>query len=379
MPSQKTLLFTPLTVRELVLSNRIMISPMCTYQAKLDGKAHDTHLVHYGQFAIGGAGLIMAEATAVEARGRISAGDLGLWSDEQVEPIKRVVDFVHQQGAKMGVQIAHAGIKASTRPPWEGNGFLDSSDAEKGDEPWQTVGPTAEPLAEGWPSPVALTVNDIKTVLDAWGAAAARANAAGFDVLEIHGAHGYLISEFLSPLTNTRTDEYGGEQGRKRLAREVVEAVRANWPAHKPLFFRMSVIEGVNIGWSIDDSVQLAKELHALGVDLVDCSSGGVLGMYGKYAIPRTPGYQVFLADAMRAKSNIPVSAVGLITQPEQAEGILQAGQADIITIGREALSNPYWPRHAAQFFNVDEHYESWPTRYGWWLDKRAAMVKAAS
>ncbi|PHS73445.1 MAG: NADH:flavin oxidoreductase / NADH oxidase [Cycloclasticus sp.] len=378
MPAKNALLFESLKVRELELLNRIMISPMCTYQAELDGKAHETHLVHYGQFALGGAGLIMTEATAVEARGRISAGDLGLWSDEQVPAIKRVVDFVHQQGSKMGVQLAHAGIKASTRPPWDGNSFLDNSDAEKGAKPWQTVGPTDEPLAADWPTPMALSISDIETLVEAWGAAAARANTAGFDVLEIHGAHGYLISEFLSPLTNTRTDEYGGEQGRTRLACEVVEAVRANWPEHKPLFFRMSVIEGVDIGWSLDDSIKLAKRLKTLGVDLIDCSSGGVIGMHGKYAIPRTPGYQVFLADAIRSQARIQVSAVGLITQPNQAEAILQASQTDIIALGREALNNPYWPRHAAQVFNADEHFENWPQRYGWWLDKRAAMVKGA-
>ncbi|PCI19006.1 MAG: NADH:flavin oxidoreductase / NADH oxidase [Piscirickettsiaceae bacterium] len=378
MSSQNILLFTPFKVRDLELSNRIMISPMCTYQAKLDGNAHDTHLVHYGQFALGGAGLIMTEATAVEARGRISAGDLGLWADDQVEPIKRVVDFVHQQGSKIGVQLAHAGIKASTRPPWEGNGFLDESDASIGIKPWQTCGPTDKPLANGWPSPIALTKRDIQIVVDAWGAAAARANLAGFDVIEIHGAHGYLISEFLSPLTNTRTDEYGGDNGRTRLACEIVEAVRANWPRSKPLFFRMSVIEGVGVGWSLDDSVKLAKKINGLGVDLIDCSSGGVIGMQGKFAIPRTPGYQVFLAAGVREKAKVATSAVGLITKPKQAEAILQAGQADLITIGREALNNPYWPRHAAAYFNVDEHFENWPARLGWWLDKRAVMSKAS-
>jgi len=377
MTSNNTLLFEPLTLRELQLKNRIMISPMCIYQAAIDGKATDTHLAHYGQFAMGGAGLIMSEATAVEAAGRISSHDLGLWEDGQIEPMARVINFVHQQGAKMGVQLSHAGIKASTRPPWQGNGFLDETDAEKGLPPWQAVGPTDQPFAEGWPTPQALSSAEIKDIVAAWGSAAKRADKAGFDVAEIHGAHGYLISEFLSPLTNTRTDEYGGEKGRIKFACEVVEAVRANWPKHKPLFFRMSVIEGVNIGWNIDDSVKLVNMIASQGVDLIDCSSGGVKGMYGKHAIPRTAGYQVFLADAIRSQTKTPVSAVGLITTPEQAEEILQTGKADLIAIGREALNNPYWPHHAAQYFGVDENFEAWPERYGCWLEKRAKMLKA--
>jgi len=365
------LLFSPWQMRDMALFNRIMISPMCIYQAETDGKALSKHFAHYAQYVLGGAGLVMMEATAVEERGRISAGDLGLWSDEQIEPLKPIIDYAHQQGTKIGVQLGHAGAKASARPPWEGGSFLDESDADRGKAPWQRVGPVGQPSASGWPSPAILTPSEIVDVVDQWGNAAARAYTAGFDVLEIHGAHGYLISEFLSPLTNTRTDAYGGDKGRVRLACEVVEAIRANWPENKPLFFRVSVVDGIDVGWSVTDSIKLSKHLMDLGVDLIDCSSGG-LGVTREQTLPRIPGFQVFLAEALKVQGNIPVAAVGLITEPQQAETILQAGQADLIAIGRAALDDPYWPRHAAQYFGFDENFETWPPQYGWWLDRRS-------
>lgn len=371
------LLFSSWRVREMELFNRIMISPMCIYQAETDGKALGKHFAHYAQYVLGGAGLIMMEATAVEARGRISAGDLGLWSDEHLPPLDPIIDYAHQQGTKIGVQLAHAGAKASSRPPWEGGSFLDDSDAARDKAPWQIVGPVDQPCAPDWPSPKVLTPGEITALVEHWGDAAARANKAGFDVLEIHGAHGYLISEFLSPLTNTRTDAYGGEKGRVRLACEVVEAVRANWPENKPLFFRISVVDGIDVGWSVADTIQLAKHLIDLGVDLIDCSSGG-LGVTREQALPRTPGFQVFLAEALK-QAGIPVSAVGLITEPEQAELILQSEQADLITIGRAALNDPYWPRHAAQHFGLDTKFEKWPPQYGWWLERRARSSQRAA
>lgn len=351
------------------IANRIMISPMCTYQAGTDGLAVDTHFAHYAQFAFGGAGLIMLEATAVEARGRISAGDLGLWSDEQIGPLRNIVEFVHKQGSKAGIQLAHAGFKGSTRPPWEGNGYLDESDTKKGRTPWQVVGPSKSDYLTDVPSPKILTTLDIKNIISAWGEAAIRANKAGFDVIEIHGAHGYLISEFLSPLSNLRTDGYGGDNGRTQLALEVVKAVRENWPEGKPIFFRMSVIDGIDIGWTVDDSVALAKSLQDIGVDLIDCSSGG-LNVERHQAIPRTLGFQVFLAEALKQRTSLNVAAVGLITETKQAENILQSSQADIIAIGRTALNDPYWPRHAAQHLNADKHFEQWPEQYGWWLNR---------
>ena len=371
MQTKPPLLFSPWQKRELDLNNRIMVSPMCTYQADTDGLVHDGHLVHYGQFALGGAGLIMVEATAVEARGRISSGDLGLYSDQQIQPMARLVDYLHLQGSKVGVQLAHAGIKASTRSPSDGGLFLDQSDQEKGLTPWLTVGPTDEPLAPGWPTPKALTINEIEDIVNAWGEAAKRAHLAGVDVLEIHGAHGYLISQFLSPICNTRSDEYGGDAGRVKLALDITKSIRKNWPASKPLFFRMSVIEGVDIGWSLEDSIKLTSELETLGVDLIDCSSGGIkIGMQGQYALPRQRNYQVFLAEAIKQKTDIATAAVGMIVDPQQAEDILQAGQSDLIAIGRAVLNDPYWPRHAEQYFLSDKAITPWATNYGWWYER---------
>ena len=367
MQKKEVLLFTSWKMRELQIKNRIMISPMCTYQAKSDGKAREIHFSHYAQFSLGGAGLVMVEATAVEAAGRISAWDLGIWSDEQIKPLSQVVNFAHEQGSKAGLQLAHAGLKGSTKTPWDGNSFLDESDAEKGSEPWQTVGPSPDLLPADWPAPKVLTTMEIKDIVSKWGEAAMRADKAGFDVLEIHGAHGYLISEFLSPLSNSRNDQYGGEKGRMRLAIEVAEAVRANWPQTKPLFFRLSVIDGIDVGWSVENSIELAKDLKRIGVDLIDCSSGGFNVARDK-SIPRNFCFQTYLADAVKSRAEVSVSAVGLITEPEQAETILQKSQADLIAIGRAALFNPYWARHAAQFFGIDEKFERWSPQYGWWL-----------
>jgi len=376
MTDSPPLLFKPIRLRELELPNRIMISPMCTYQAGVDGQALDMHFAHYAQFALGGAGLIMIEATAVQERGRISAWDMGLWDDDQVNPLKRIVDFSHQQNTKIGIQLAHAGLKASTKTPWNGNGYLDEADNDNGGNPWQVVGPTSELLSDDNTVAKTLTIEEINSIVIDWGKAAARANEAGFDVIEIHGAHGYLISEFLSPLSNKRVDEYGGGyQGRSRLALEVTKEVRKNWPEHKPLFFRLSVIDGVNVGWSIEDSVTLAKELKSLGVDLIDCSSGG-FNVERDKAITRTPSFQVFLSDGIKEKVSIATAAVGLITHAEQAEGILQSKEADLIAIGRTALNNPYWPRHAAHHFDVDETFEQWPEQYGWWLFRWSKSLK---
>lgn len=348
---------------------------MCTYQANTDGIALDSHFAHYAQFSLGGAGLIMLEATAVEKRGRISAGDLGLWSDEHIEPLQRLVDFAHAQNSTVGIQLAHAGLKGSTRPPWEGNGYLDTTDESKGSPPWELIGPSSSHILENGPSYKILSINEIKGVIEEWGKAAKRANDAGFDVLEIHGAHGYLISEFLSPLTNSRQDEYGGETGRMKFALEVTRIVRCNWPESKPLFFRLSVIDGVDIGWTIENSVTLAKALKELGVDLIDCSSGGMV-IERQYALPRTLGFQVYLAEAIKTQAKVSVASVGLITEAKQAENILRDSDIDLIAIGRAALNDPYWPRHAAQFFEYDEHFEQWPEQYGWWLDRWAKSLK---
>lgn len=376
MNDELPLLFKPVQLRGIELPNRIMISPMCTYQAGGDGKALDMHFAHYAQFSLGGAGLIMLEATAVQERGRISAWDLGLWDDQQIAPLKRIVDFTHQQNAKIAVQLGHAGLKASTKTPWNGSGYLDEADNAKGGTPWQVVGPSPELLSNDITVAKALTIEGIKSIVNDWGKAAARANEAGFDIIEIHGAHGYLISEFLSPLSNQRTDEYGGDyQGRTRLALEVTKEVRKNWPAHKPLFFRLSVVDGVDVGWSIKDSVALAKELKNLGVDVIDCSSGG-FNVERSKVLNRVLSFQVFLSEAVKEQASISTATVGMITHAAQAEEILQKDKADLIAIGKTALNNPYWPRHAAHHFDVDNTFEQWPEQYGWWLLRWATSLK---
>jgi len=370
------LLFNPIRFRGVELSNRIMISPMCTYQANTDGKALDMHFAHYAQFSLGGAGLIMLEATAVQERGRITAWDLGLWDDQQVAPLQRLVDFAHQQNSKMGVQLGHAGLRASSKRPWNGGKYLDADDKANGGIPWAVVGPSPELFSVDENIATALSVDDINGIVKDWGKAALRANEAGFDVLEIHGAHGFLISEFLSPLSNLRTDEYGGDyKGRVRLALEVTKEVRKNWPKQKPLFFRLSVVDGIDVGWSIEDSVTLAMELKDLGVDVIDCTSGG-FNIEREKVLTQVPSFQVYLSEAVKEKGNISTATVGLITHAEQAESILQSEKADLIAIGRTALNNPYWPRHAAHHFEVDKRFEKWPEQYGWWLFRWATSLK---
>jgi 2,4-dienoyl-CoA reductase-like NADH-dependent reductase (Old Yellow Enzyme family) len=366
------LLTRPVCIRGLELRNRIVISPMCQYSAK-DGVMNDWHLAHLGQFAIGGAGLVFTEATAVEARGRITHGDTGLWDDGQIAPFKRVMDFVKAQGAATGVQLGHAGRKASMQRPWYGNGPLDEADFARGDEPWETIGPSPLPVGEGWIVPREIPTGEIPALVDNFAAAARRALAAGVDVAEVHGAHGYLIASFLSPVSNRRTDRYGGDiKGRMRLALEVTEAVRGVWPEDRPLFFRISAVDGADDGWSLDDSVVLARELKALGVDVVDCSSGGIAGAATAAGVKRQPGFQVPYAERIRGEAGLMTQAVGLITHPLQAEEILREGRADLIAIGREALDDPHWPLHAVMTLGADPDYETWPKQYGWWLVRRA-------
>ncbi len=370
--SRTPLLFTPIELRGVGARNRIVISPMCQYSAE-DGVPDDWHLVHLGQFAAGGAGTVFVEASAVEKRGRITHGDVGLWSDRQIPGHRRIVDFVKARGALAGLQIAHAGRKASMQRPWFGNGPLDGADIARGDGPWETVGASPVPVADGCIVPHELSAAEIAELVGTWAAAAARAVRVGYDVLEIHGAHGYLIQSFLSPIANKRTDGYGGDLGgRMRLALEVVEAVRPVWPDDRPLFFRVSAVDGIEGGWVLDDTVALARELKARGVDVVDCSSGGISGSATAARVKRQPGFQVPFAEAVRREAGVMTQAVGLITHPRQAEEILQRGQADLIAIAREALVDPHWPLHAAAALGVDNEFESWPEQYGWWLVRRA-------
>lgn len=348
-----SVLFEPLRLRDVELRNRIGVSPMCEYSA-VDGVPDDWHLVHLGSRAVGGAGLVVTEATAVEASGRISPADTGIWSDAQAEIWERIAHFVRGHGAAAGIQLAHAGRKASTRPPWDGGGALRADEGA-----WQTVAPSAAPFNEGDPLPRALAADEIVELAETFAAAARRADDAGFDLVELHAAHGYLLHEFLSPLANARDDHYGGSvEHRMRAPFEVVDAVRAVWPERKPLAVRISATDWLEGGWTIDDSVVFARELRERGVDLVDCSSGGIAP---GAQIPVEPGYQVPLAAAVRREARLPTAAVGLITEPEQAEAIVAAGEADLVFLARALLRDPYWPLRAARELGVELE---WPQQY---------------
>ncbi len=349
----ESVLFSPLTLRGVTLRNRIALSPMCQYSAR-EGHATDWHLVHLGARAGGGAGLVLSEACAVAPEGRISPADLGIWDDAHVAGLARLTAFIRAQGAVPGVQLAHAGRKASSAVPWEGGGPL--APAQGG---WEVVGPTDQPFDDGHPAPHALTAGDIERIVEAFAAAARRARLAGFQVVEIHAAHGYLLHSFLSPLTNRRGDGWGGDgAGRARLLSEVVTAVRSEWPAGLPLWVRMSASDWVEGGWGIDDTVALAGKLAPLGVDLVDCSSGGLLP---RVAIPAAPGYQVPFAERVRREAAVATGAVGLITEPSQAEAIVREGRADVVLLGRQSLREPTWPLRAARELGAEG---PWPVQY---------------
>lgn len=365
-------LFEPFEVRGLTLKNRAVVSPMCQYSA-VDGMLNDWHVVHLGQFAMGGTGLVIIEATAVEQRGRITYGDSGLWSDAHMEPMRKVVEAIKSRGAAAGIQLAHAGRKASISRPWEGDCPLSPREIAKGEVPWDIVGASAVPFDDGWLVPHELSVPEIGEVVEAWKAAAQRAVEVGFDMIEIHSAHGYLGHSFLSPLSNRRTDAYGGDRdGRMRFTLEVVEAVRGVIPDDMPLFLRLSCIDGKKDGWAIEDSVALAGKAKALGVDVIDCSSGGIAGYGDNILPPPTPGYQVEHAATIRREARIATQAVGLIVDPAQAETILRSGAADLVALARELLHNPYWTRHAALALDEPDAFADWPIQYGHWLGLRA-------
>ncbi|WP_225409826.1 NADH:flavin oxidoreductase/NADH oxidase [Stigmatella hybrida] len=348
-----SLLFSPLSLRSVTLRNRIAVSPMCQYSYE-DGFSNDWQFVHLGSRAVGGAGLIIVEATAVVPEGRISPQDLGLWKDEHIAPLARLTRFISEQGAVPGIQIAHAGRKASTAAPWNGDGAVRP---EAGG--WTPVGPTTEAFSPTYPVPEALDKAGIEKVIRAFADTAVRAHTAGFRLLEVHAAHGYLFHEFLSPLANQRTDEYGGSfENRIRIVREAVRAVRAKWPEELPLIVRISATDWVEGGWTVEDSVALSRLLKEDGVDLMDCSSGGVVG-HAK--IPVGPGYQTSLAERVRREAGIATGAVGLIHSSYQAEHILRSGQADLVILARQLLRDPYWPLHAAKELGADV---KWPQQY---------------
>lgn len=371
------LLFSPISLRDVTFKNRATVAPMCQYSAT-DGFANAWHLVHLGGFANGGFGAVMTEAAAVLPEGRITHGDLGLWSDDHAQALAPAIDFIRANGALAGIQLAHAGRKGSMQRPWRGNNHLTQADFDLGDMPWNIKGASPLPVDDGWLMPKEMTPADIATLVDAFVAAAQRADNLGCDFVEIHGAHGYLLQSFLSPLSNIRTDQYGGDlAGRMRLPLDVARAVRAVWPDSKPLFFRISSVDGFVGGWEIADSVILARELKTLGVDVIDCSSGGNQGRTKVSAgRPVGPGYQLPYAAEIRAKADIATQAVGMMLDGPQAEAALQTGQADLIAIGRQALFDPFWVRHQAYAMGIDG-YGDWPEPYGWWLDKREPSIQA--
>jgi len=345
-------LFSSLKIRGAEFKNRIAVSPMCQYSSR-DGFANDWHLVHLGSRAAGGAGLVLTEAAAVSPEGRISPADLGIWKDEQIEKLSEITGFISRQGSVPGIQLAHAGRKASHSEPWNGGTFI------SGPEGWKTIAPSAIPFSPGTGIPEELTAEGIQKVIDDFAHAAERALKAGFRVIEIHGAHGYLINEFLSPLSNQRDDEYGGSfENRSRLLLQVVDAVRSVWPEENPLFVRLSATDWVEKGWTIDDSVILARMLKTRGVDLIDCSSGGVIP---GISIPTGPGYQVPLARQVKQEAGILSGAVGLITSARHANDIIDAGQADLVLLARQMLRDPYFPLHAASELGRDI---PWPVQY---------------
>ncbi|MEV1287348.1 NADH:flavin oxidoreductase/NADH oxidase [Micromonospora sp. NPDC049679] len=350
-----SVLFSPLRLRGVTLPNRIAVSPMCEYSAGPDGLPTSWHLVHLGSRAVGGAGLVLTEATAVLPEGRITPQDVGIWSDAHVEAWRPITAFLTEQGAVPAVQLAHAGFKASTARPWaQRQGGV--PDAEGG---WTPVGPGDEPFIPSYRTPTALDEAGIAAVIDAFAVAARRALDAGFAAVEIHAAHGYLLHEFLSPLTNHRTDGYGGDlAGRMRLTLEIARAVRATVGEDVPVLARISATDWVEGGWTGEDSVVLARELAAAGVDLIDCSTGGAAA---RASIPVGPGYQVPLAAQVRRDADVPTGAVGLITEPEQAEEIVTNGEADLVLLGRELLRDPYWPRRAAAKLGAEP---GWPSQY---------------
>lgn len=365
------ILFQPLEIRGITIPNRIVVSPMCQYTAQ-NGYPTAHHTVHYGKFALGGAGLVFIEATGVTQNGRITNGCLGLWEDGQAVALQPITQFLKEHGAVPAIQIGHAGRKSSMQRPWHGNGPQTADDVARGDVIWEALAPSALPLDDGWIVPTALTQDALEDLKISFAEASKRAVTAGFEVVEIHMAHGYLLQSFLSPLSNKRTDEYGGSlAGRLRFPLEIVDVVRAALPEEMPLFVRISAVDGIEGGWDMDDSVAFAKELKARGVDVIDCSSGGNSPKGAtNSSLKKGAGYQAAYAARIKEEAQIMTQAVGLIRSAEFAEGLLQDGAADLIAVGRQFLYDPFWAVHAAEKLGLTGDFESWPEQYGWWLEK---------
>ena len=364
-------LFQPLAIRGVTLPNRIVVSPMCQYSAQ-NGYANEHHAIHYGKFAMGGAGLVFVEATGVTGTGRITNGCLGIWEDGQAEALRPIAKYLKESGSVPAIQLGHAGRKASMQRPWHGNGPQTPKDVARGDEIWQTVAPSPVALDDGWLVPAELSLLGLKDLKAEFAAASVRSVNAGFEIIEIHMAHGYLLQSFLSPLSNLREDDYGGSlEGRMRFPLEIIEAVRGVIPETMPLFVRISSVDGIEGGWEMDDSVVFAKELKNRGVDVVDCSSSGNSAKGATNSnLRRRAGFQAPYAARIRDEAEIMTQAVGLIRTAKFAEDLLQKGSADLIALGRQFLYDPFWAVHAAEELGMTGEYENWPQQYGWWLEK---------
>jgi 2,4-dienoyl-CoA reductase-like NADH-dependent reductase (Old Yellow Enzyme family) len=371
------MLFRPLTIRGLTLKNRMVVPPMVHYRAEAGNTCGAFHMVHLGRYALGGFGLVFVEATAVEEIGLINEHDLGIWNDAQMESFRPLIAFMRRQGTAIGIQLAHGGRKACSQTAMQGMGPLTEENLKAGAKLWQPVGPTAEPVAKGWLTPRQLTTAECRAMVGTWANAARHAVGAGFDTIEIHTAHGYLLASFLSPVSNTRNDKYGGDRaGRMRLPLEIVEAVRREMPASMPLFVRVSSVDGTQEGWNMDDTVVFARELKARGVDVIDCSSGGISGAATAAQVTRSLGFQVPFAERVRKEADISTMAVGIILEAQQAETILQNGQADLIAVGRQAQFNPNIAHHWSHELGINTRFEDWSPEFGWWLEKRIRTME---
>jgi 2,4-dienoyl-CoA reductase-like NADH-dependent reductase (Old Yellow Enzyme family) len=370
-------LFEPFTLRGVRMRNRVVVSPMSQYRAQ-DGAANDWHLVHLGRFAMGGAGLVLCEATAVQPHGRRTHGDLGIWFDGQIDGLARVARFLEAEGAVAGIQLAHAGRKASERRPWHGETPVDADDIEqRGEQPWPAVGPSAIPYADGWPAPAEMSVEDIRDVVAAFRDAAARAATAGFRVIEVYAAHGFLLHQFSSPIANQRRDAYGGSlDARCRLAIEVAAAIREVWPDEYPLVFRLSLTDWRPDGWQVEDSIHLARQLKEVGVDAIACSTGGISGRERPQGMTLGHGYQLPLAGQLRKAAGITTIGVGLLWDPRVVEQSIEQGDIDLVALARELLDDPNWPLHAARELGADDGHQMWHPEFGWWLEKRARALR---
>jgi 2,4-dienoyl-CoA reductase-like NADH-dependent reductase (Old Yellow Enzyme family) len=371
------MLFRPLTIRDLTLKNRMVVPPMVHYRAEAGNTCGAFHMVHLGRYALGGFGLVFVEATAVEEIGLINEHDLGIWNDAQMESFRPLIAFMRRQGTAIGIQLAHGGRKACSQTAMQGMGPLTEENLKAGAKLWQPVGPTAEPVAKGWLTPRQLTTAECRAMVGTWANAARHAVGAGFDTIEIHTAHGYLLASFLSPVSNTRNDKYGGDRaGRMRLPLEIVEAVRREMPASMPLFVRVSSVDGTQEGWNMDDTVVFARELKARGVDVIDCSSGGISGAATAAQVTRSLGFQVPFAERVRKEADISTMAVGIILEAQQAETILQNGHADLIAVGRQAQFNPNIAHHWSHELGINTRFEDWSPEFGWWLEKRIRTME---